>query len=391
MPAAISWRMLFREHGVPTMFLDIYVSEVVLFDASGSNINSQITMASASSRWNNMYDAANAVDGNTATAWYSSESNPMWLRYDFSSPVDIRSFSLRNSTAPTSSPYWVDLQYLTSQGDWVTVSSHWRGTWAALETKQFIVPDAVASSRYWSLQAIDNRPGIGGVAMREFIGGQDLLQSSTIATNSSAASTSALVDGNYSTIWSSNSATGSGWVMADFGVSKSVAVVEYMRGTSGWLPSSLRVLTSADGLDWAVNYVSINAVLAMPASSALALFLDVATSASAMATASAALIDNNGDAFGAANPVPPEYDYYRHGDGYISGVVTINGQPAERIVYLFDPGFLSVIRAVVSDSATGAYDFRPIDRARDYVVMSRDYKAVYNAVVADRVRPEQIQ
>lgn len=390
MAAAKSWRMIFREEGDIGSFISVYLSEVALFDTLANNITPKIANVSSISV-NSSFPAANVIDGNTATAWHTSELGPLWLRFDFANPEEVGSFTLRNFTSTALSPYWTDLQYMSDTGVWVTVSSHWRNTWAANETKAFTVPAPKIDSRYWAIQSLEGEYTlhVGGVALRESVGGVDLLQTATIMANSSAVSVSLLTDGNPSTSWFPRSLSHL-FVMADCGTSKTVTVAEYTFTNSG-APSVLQVLSSEDGFDWAVNIVSIRAAPSTQISGTIALFLDAPPVSSAVVYASSVLVDTSGDAFGVVANVRPEYDYYRHGDGYISGVVTINGQPAERVVHLFDLEYSAVIRSVVSDPVTGTYDFRPIDRSRDYIVMSRDHKAIYNAVVADRVRPEKIQ
>ena len=75
------------------------------------------------------------------------------------------------------------------------------------------------------------------------------------------------------------------------------------------------------------------------------------------------------------------------GHGYIAGTVTINGVPASRRVRLFDLISGRLIRETWSAS-NGAYQFDYLALNREYLVLSHDYQAIYNAVVADRVTAE---
>lgn len=75
------------------------------------------------------------------------------------------------------------------------------------------------------------------------------------------------------------------------------------------------------------------------------------------------------------------------GKGYIAGTVAINGVPASRRVRLFDLISGRLIRETWS-AANGAYQFDYLALNREYLVLSHDYLAIYNAVVADRVTAE---
>lgn len=76
-----------------------------------------------------------------------------------------------------------------------------------------------------------------------------------------------------------------------------------------------------------------------------------------------------------------------HGIGRIEGVVSIEGTPAARKVRLFDSR-TSLLVAETWSQPNGRYRFDLLDLTRDYFVLSHDHTAQFNAVIADRVRPE---
>lgn len=81
------------------------------------------------------------------------------------------------------------------------------------------------------------------------------------------------------------------------------------------------------------------------------------------------------------------------GNGYIAGtddgIVTVNGQPAVRPIYLFDfsdyqPPIL--VAKIFSDNK-GRYLFKNLDTTKQYLVMARDYNREYEPAVWDYVTP----
>lgn len=78
-----------------------------------------------------------------------------------------------------------------------------------------------------------------------------------------------------------------------------------------------------------------------------------------------------------------------HG-GYIAGsadgIVTVQGKPAERKIWLLDAQTMAV-EQVVTSLKNGHYLFMGLDPAREYLVMARDYKKEYEPFVWDYVKP----
>ena len=80
------------------------------------------------------------------------------------------------------------------------------------------------------------------------------------------------------------------------------------------------------------------------------------------------------------------------GDGYIAGtgdgIVTVNGQPVIRPIYLFE--FLDVapilVAKIFSDSK-GRYLFKNLNPLIKYTVICRDYNKEYESVIWDYVTP----
>lgn len=78
------------------------------------------------------------------------------------------------------------------------------------------------------------------------------------------------------------------------------------------------------------------------------------------------------------------------GDGYIAGsadgIVTVQGKPASRKIWLLDAKTLAVVVAQWSLN-DGRYLFLGLDPAREYLVMARDYKKEFEPFAWDYVKP----
>lgn len=76
--------------------------------------------------------------------------------------------------------------------------------------------------------------------------------------------------------------------------------------------------------------------------------------------------------------------------GYIAGsgdgIVTVQGKPASRKIWLLDAKTMTV-EQVVTSLNNGHYMFLGLDPAKKYLVMVRDYKKEYEPFVWDDVTP----
>lgn len=76
--------------------------------------------------------------------------------------------------------------------------------------------------------------------------------------------------------------------------------------------------------------------------------------------------------------------------GYIAGsgdgIVTVQGKPASRKIWLLDAATMAV-EQVVTSLNNGHYMFLGLDPAKEYLVMARDYKKEYEPFVWDYVKP----
>lgn len=105
-------------------------------------------------------------------------------------------------------------------------------------------------------------------------------------------------------------------------------------------------------------------------------------------------VGDDGNAVGAPTlDMTPEFiDLENGGNGVISGVVKIDGDPTDvpvrrQVILLREPGAFAV-RETWSDPITGAYQFEHINRAYKYTVLAYDYSHSYRAVLADNVTPD---
>ena len=78
------------------------------------------------------------------------------------------------------------------------------------------------------------------------------------------------------------------------------------------------------------------------------------------------------------------------GDGYVAGandgIVTVQGAPASRKIWLLNAQSLAVERTVTS-LKNGRYLFIGLDPAKEYLVMVRDYKKEFEPFAWDYVKP----
>lgn len=78
------------------------------------------------------------------------------------------------------------------------------------------------------------------------------------------------------------------------------------------------------------------------------------------------------------------------GSGYIAGsadgIVTVQGKPASRKIWIMDAKTMAVER-IVTSLKNGRYLFVGLDPTKEYLVMARDYKKEYEPFVWDYVKP----
>ncbi len=72
--------------------------------------------------------------------------------------------------------------------------------------------------------------------------------------------------------------------------------------------------------------------------------------------------------------------------GVADGIVTVNGKPSSRPIFLFDALSMQLLRRVAS-LPSGHYIFNGLDASKQYIVMCRDHKKEYEPVCWDYVTP----
>lgn len=79
-----------------------------------------------------------------------------------------------------------------------------------------------------------------------------------------------------------------------------------------------------------------------------------------------------------------------HGIAYIAGsedgIVSINAQPVQREIILFDARDLNIVDRTTS-LKNGHYLFMGLDPNKRYLIMCRDYEQQYEPCVYDHVQP----
>lgn len=68
------------------------------------------------------------------------------------------------------------------------------------------------------------------------------------------------------------------------------------------------------------------------------------------------------------------------------GIVTVNGVPASRHIFLFDAISMELLRRTAS-LANGHYIFNGLDSTKQYIMICRDHNKEYEPVAWDYVTP----
>lgn len=76
--------------------------------------------------------------------------------------------------------------------------------------------------------------------------------------------------------------------------------------------------------------------------------------------------------------------YYIAGSG--DGIVTVQGKPSSRDIYLLDAVTLGVLQ-ISRSQKNGRYIFLSLDSSKEYLVMVRDFKREYEPFAWDYVKP----
>jgi len=69
-----------------------------------------------------------------------------------------------------------------------------------------------------------------------------------------------------------------------------------------------------------------------------------------------------------------------------NGIVTVNGVPASRQIFLFDANNMDLLHRTASLS-NGHYIFNGLDATKQYLVMARDHNKEYEPAAWDYVTP----
>lgn len=88
----------------------------------------------------------------------------------------------------------------------------------------------------------------------------------------------------------------------------------------------------------------------------------------------------------AATTLKIQLDSYAYIAGSGDGIVTVQGKPASRKIWLLNAQTLAV-EQVVTSLNNGHYMFLGLDPAKEYLVMARDYKKELEPFVWDYVKP----
>lgn len=143
------WRLYVSAIGNGSTLVN--VAELKFYDASNTQIATTSGSATASSSFTGSANAMapNAFDGNVSSVWSSFSGAPQWVGCQFTSPVDVASFSITCGTGSqiNNSPIDFQLQYSDDGSTWTTLYSYLGVSWAsANQVQTFTAANAAPSS-----------------------------------------------------------------------------------------------------------------------------------------------------------------------------------------------------------------------------------------------------
>jgi hypothetical protein len=131
-----------------------------------------------------------------------------------------------------------------------------RVTTLQAEVLRSIAAPAVRTHRFWRLLFPQRNQYVGLTAIKFFSGTTDLTPSGTLtASGTSEGSVSNLADDTASTIWTTNTSGGPGWLQIDFGMGVALEVTSYVlyarpSYSSSDSPRMWTLQSSDDGVNW---------------------------------------------------------------------------------------------------------------------------------------------
>jgi hypothetical protein len=253
------WRIYSRLNGGNSGTTAIY--ELQLRTAVGGT-----TVTGSGGATSSAGTAANAFDGNTATACNLTNAVGQWLKYDFGAgnERDIVEIAAVCDSSSGTNLNEFDIQWSDDGSTWTTAWSVSKPTgWTAGTTYVFTKPDAVAS-RYWRVRGFtavgSGAEYVSEMEMRSAIGGADQCSGGTAIARGwfSTYVPANAFDNNFSTFYIGNAVgSESAWLGYDFGsgVTKSILQVSYTTEPAGGgsynnSPSSGVVESSPDKISW---------------------------------------------------------------------------------------------------------------------------------------------
>lgn len=345
----------------------------------------------------------NLLDGNPSSIWGGTLSyDPLTLDFNLVSPANIKFIEMTGALTNWAATTPVAFAVFASNGGsvWESISLHVPGSWtSAGQVRVMDIPAPLMSASKWAviIGPTSNMTSYG-VGELEFHdnNGAALLSGASLTTFSPNANSqiSNLTDGNLTTYWSSADSPVAGILINTPASITPYKIGWYRPAGMGNVVSPRSVYAGVDGINYSISspYAYVDVAIWATSTWTYSLLLGngldygVGNSVDYSPDTNPALLSAGLD-YG-VNYLQVGLDYSRYGSKVVSGTVTINGLAARRKVYLIDLQTQMILRSVMSDEASGYYEFRGVPDGRRYTVLSRDHNETYNAVVADFVEPE---
>lgn len=224
--------------------------------------------ATASGSYSPTTVASKAFDTDPATYWEAPPASPMWIQYEFPSPVDIVEYSIKNGPFAGEAPIHWQMLYSDDNVTW-TVAAIDRDnlSWAAGETRVFPIDSGGATGkRYWRLNVNESNSAsyvlVAEFLLRTAAGGASVATGGKGSSSSYGAGnlSSYAFDGNTSTFWET---LGGAPQWLRYRLPAEATIVEYVVRTGPYpqeAPKSWTLEHSGDGVNWTVAHTVTNQI-----------------------------------------------------------------------------------------------------------------------------------
>lgn len=255
------WRFVFSENNQSS---NTAAAEIELRNTAGADLTGSGT-ASDNGNIGSQYTAASLFDNNNTTMWNAGRTDDNYIQYDFGSPQEIGSYTVRarNDSFLSDSPRAWALFCSNDGVTWILVHAISEQTaWASSEQRVYWLDVGNSMPQYWRLDVTASintlAVAVAEMKMMESIGGANV----AIPTNARTKASNGTmpndpprnaINGNPSNQWIQPGS--SGWMQVEFGKGRDVreySITARNDGYHGDSPKDWTLKYSFDGVTWVV-------------------------------------------------------------------------------------------------------------------------------------------